>query len=288
MIDVLTLNYNDAKTTIQFVDSVKNYGIVGHIVVVDNNSTDDSIELLKKIECEKVSIVRSDRNGGYGAGNNLGIQYLHQHFDSKMILLANPDVIVQESVLKRLESFLESHSDYAFVAPMMKNPKGVVQYNSAMKIPGKFSYIASLDLIFSKLLKPFYYRNFNSSSKPVLNVDAVAGSLFLMNAETMLKYGMFDEDIFLYCEECVLGIKMRTAGVKTALLTDVDYIHNHSVSIKKTFSSLIARNKLMMKSRLYVLKTYYKAGFFSYLVAKVLSKMCLLEARLIGLLNKYR
>lgn len=288
MIDVLTLNYNDALSTITFVNSVKDYSCVNHILIVDNNSTDGSLETLKSLECEKIIVVQSGKNGGYGAGNNFGITYLCQHFKSSYILLANPDVLVDKSVLENMEDFLRNHKNYAVVAPMMKNSQGILQYNTAMKVPNKLAYILSFDLIFSKLMKPFYYKNIGTDQEPIFNVDAVAGSLFLMDANKMQKYGMFDENIFLYCEECVLGMKMKKAGMKTGLLTKLDYIHNHSVSIKKSFNSLLARNKLMVKSRLYVLKNYYHAGFVAYSVAKLLSCLCLLEVRFVGLMKKYR
>lgn len=288
MIDVLTLNYNDFVTTKEFVDSVKNYSCVRRVVVVDNKSTDDSFEKLKALECDKVCIIQSGINGGYGAGNNYGIRFLNQHFNSKYILLANPDVIVENSVLEKMEFFLANHDDFAFVAPMMKNPCGILQYNTAMKIPSKLAYILSIDLILSKLMKPFYYKSLGTIQDSVFDVDAVAGSLFLMDADKMLKYGMFDENIFLFCEEYVLGIKMKKAGMKTGLLTRLDYVHNHSVSIKKSYKTLLSRNKLMVKSRLFVLKKYYKAGLFSYSFAKLLSYVYLMEIRLVGFLKRYR
>lgn len=286
MIDVLTLNYNDSESTIKFVDSVKNFSCIRYIVVVDNKSTDASLEYLKKIESPKVVIIENSSNGGYGAGNNLGIKYLIEKFSSSLVLLANPDVLVEEETLNALERFLKDNAKYAVVAPLMKNPSGKVQYNSAFRLPSKIQYVLAFEMLYSKLFKPFHY----AQTKPfvnVSNVDSVSGSLFLMNANIMLQKGMFDEKIFLYCEELVLGLKMRNAGYKIALLNNVSYIHNHSVSIKKTYKSIIARNELLMKSRLYVLKEYYKVGWLLYSFAFFLSKIGLFESRLMGCLKRY-
>ena len=63
MIDVLTLNYNDALTTISFVKSIENFSCVKNILIVDNHSSDDSLERLLEIESEKIHVVQTEKNG---------------------------------------------------------------------------------------------------------------------------------------------------------------------------------------------------------------------------------
>ena len=69
--------------------------------------------------------------------------------------------------------------------------------------------------------------------------------MFMMNAKEMLKHGMYDENIFLYCEEISLAIKLKKAGKKTALLPRQYFIHNHSVSISKSYGTEIKRHILL-------------------------------------------
>lgn len=285
MIDVLTLNYNDSESTLFFVDHIKNYACISHILIVDNKSTDDSILRLKKIESEKVILISNTCNAGYGSGNNLGIQYLKKSYNSNYILLANPDTIVDEDCLIKLESFLTSHKDYAIVAPTMLDCNKKVQYNTAFKIPSLWTYILSFDLFYQKVFKPYYYPDINKDETRK-DVDAVSGSMFMMNTDNMLRYGMFDEQVFLYCEELILGIKLKRSKIKTALLRDSFFIHNHSVSIPKTYKSISSKRKLMMDSSLYVLKKYYKASFFAYLVGFVIAKLSILEVSIISLIKR--
>ena len=75
---------------IQFMNSIDK------IVVVDNCSTDNSYVQLKEFENEKIHVVQSEKNGGYGYGNNIGIDYLKNLVD--YIIVANPDVVFKESV----------------------------------------------------------------------------------------------------------------------------------------------------------------------------------------------
>lgn len=287
MIDILVLNYNDAVTTISFVNSVVKYSSVRMILVVDNHSTDDSLERLKTLENEKVIVVDSGKNKGYGSGNNFGIRYLFENVQSEYILLSNPDVIVKESTLQKLESFLQDNSEYAIAAPFMLDSKGAKQYNTAFRIPSKWEYILSIDLLLSKIKGSFYYNDIASEKKKVKNVGSVTGSMFMMRVKDMLEFGMFDENIFLYCEELVLGIKMQNARKKIALLTDYTFVHNHSVSISKTYKSMVAKQRLFMNSKLYAIRHYYHANVFERVVAFLLSKLSIVEIFLISVFRRH-
>lgn len=75
------LNYNDAETTEKLVMQIADYDVLHQIIVVDNASTDDSLERLRKLESDanasqsgKVRVISADHNGGYGSGNNLGVR----------------------------------------------------------------------------------------------------------------------------------------------------------------------------------------------------------------------
>lgn len=285
MIDILVLNYNDAVTTTSFVNLVKDYSCVRKILVVDNHSKDNSLECLKALENDKVIVIDSGENRGYGAGNNFGIRYLCNHFDSEYILLCNPDVVVEESVCEKLESFLRINKEYSIAAPFMLNAKGVKQKNTAFRIPTKWEYIFSIDMILTKFTNTFYYKNIEDEKGSLKNVGSVSGSLFMMNTHDMLEYGMYDENIFLYCEELVLGKKMQMAQKKIALLTDCFFVHNHSVSITKAYKSLVKKHKIFMRSKLYVIKQYYKVNFFEYFISFLLTKLSVVEIFFVSLLK---
>ena len=287
MIDILVLNYNDSETTIQFANLVKQYSCISHILVVDNCSTDESFKKLKSVESDKVIVISSDKNGGYGYGNNFGIRYLKNNFDSNYILLSNPDVIVSEDAIVALESFLRNHPDYVIAAPFMHNVQNVRQSNTAQRIPSKFGFILSQSIVLSQF---FHYRcyNFNQYDlcKNYIDVDCVSGSCFMFDVKKMMNYGMFDENIFLYKEELVLGIKFKEAKQKVALLTESFFIHKHSVSISKAYKTVLSKRKLSLKSHLFVLKKYYKANRFEMWMASIVAKISMFEVLLLSLLKK--
>ncbi|WP_370821480.1 glycosyltransferase family 2 protein [Acidaminococcus massiliensis] len=286
MVDVLTLNYNDSETIISFLKSIKDFQIVHHILVVDNCSIDDSFLKLKKFENDKITVIQTDHNGGYGAGNNLGMRYLAAHGMPQFVLQCNPDVIINESTIEKLEKFLREHDDYVMVAPFMLNKYGEKESNSAFPLATKWQYILSLDIILNKLLSLNAYKNLIDCTDEYKEVDAVAGSLFMMDLKKMIHGGMYDEHIFLYCEEMSLGIKLRDSGYKTALLPCQTFIHNHSISINKTFQSTLSRRKLLVKSKLYVIKSLYHSNTMEYCIAWILSRLSFLEIMLLELWHR--
>lgn len=288
MIDLLILNYNDADTTIDFINNVKGYSVVEHILVVDNCSTDNSYDRLKKLEDKKICVIAAPRNGGYGFGNNYGMHYLAREYRSQYVLQCNPDVIVNEKVLQSLEQFLITHPDYAIAAPFMLDKEGKKVPYAAFPLATKWQYILSLDIVLDKFLPLNVYEDLIEDTDSYKTVDAVAGSLLMYDLKKMMYIGMYDENIFLYCEEMSLGLKLKAAGYKTALLLHQTFIHNHSVSINKTYKSGFSKRKLLVKSKLYVIQHFYKASNIEYFIAYILSKLSFLEIILLDLYHNYK
>ena len=207
MADVLILNYVDYETTLELVDRIKNYDNVDHICIVDNASPNDSFEQLKHTCSEKISVIATPKNGGYGYGNNYGIRFLSESYKSKFILLCNPDVIFENEIVEQLECFLENNSSYVIAAPFMLDRNGIKQKNTAFKIGSLFNYIMSFGMIYSKTFKAGEYPSITNNNSTVMDVEAVAGSLFMFDVKKMIENTMFDENVFLYCEERMLGMK---------------------------------------------------------------------------------
>lgn len=276
MIDILTLNYNDAETTLSFVNKVKNYACVSHVVVVDNASTDDSYNQLKTIESDRVVLIRSNSNNGYGAGNNIGIRYIKGHFHTQRVLLANPDVIIEEEVLLALDKYMSVNMQCAIAAPFMCDKQGNKQPHSAFKLPTLSQYVMSLDILTSKFHTPMRYKNLVNTSDEAIKVGAVSGSCFMLDVDKFIEVGGFDERIFLYCEEVVLGKKMQSHHYDITLCPQLCFIHNHSVTISKNYRSKVSRKALLYKSKLFVIEHYFNASVMVMLMAKGLSKISLL------------
>lgn len=284
MVDIVVLNFNDYFETLNYVNYIKNYGSIDHIIIVDNCSTDGSYDQLIKVKSNRIHVIQSKKNGGYGYGNNTGIKYALEKFNSKYIAITNPDVKYTDSCLNACENFLKNNIKNGFMvcAPVMKNSNNEF-VESAWMIPNWFDYVCFSLSILGKIFKLQYvYPDNNDYSE----CQCIAGSMIVFNANVFEKGIMYDEHIFLYCEEMLMGINLNNAGYKTALLNNQEFIHAHSVSINKSISSIVEQQKIMWQSRLLILKEYYKVTKCKFILANILSKIGIFEERIRLLLRK--
>jgi len=255
-----------------------NYQIFDNIVVVDNCSTDNSYEILKQYENDKIKVLKSSYNGGYGYGNNMGIKYSYENLGSNYILIANPDVEFEEECILKLRDFLRENRDVAVCSAIPKKPNGSIQKIVAWRIPTLRQYVLSASNIYNRFFNTMYYNDsYFSNYVTYCDVDCVAGSLIMVNAKLMIENGMYDEEIFLYGEETVLGIKLKKKNLRTVLLTNQYYIHHHSVSINKSIPSNIDKQRILLNSKIIVLKKYYNIPSFQLKLVKLFFKITLVE-----------
>ncbi|WP_329802698.1 glycosyltransferase family 2 protein [Holdemanella biformis] len=273
MIGCVVLNYNDADTTLDLLKRIEPMEIIDQIVLVDNKSTDNSLERLKEQESNKVHVVCAKKNGGYGSGNNVGIEYLRKNYSCDYIIIANPDVIFDESVIKKMVN--EFDEDTVIVAPLTLDSKKERQLPIAWKVPTVKDYFLFSSIVLNKIFKPFQYPTqfFNTD---ICEVDCVQGCLFMLN-NSLIEDKLYDENIFLFFEESCIGKQFKDKGYKTKLLMNVDYIHNHSVSINKAFNSEARKRKITLDSFYTYFEDYYSLSGFTKGIMRIYKKIIYIE-----------
>jgi len=262
-VSCVILNYNDAPTTMTLLEHIKDFSVFKHIVVVDNQSTDNSFDVLSAFRNEKIHVIQTERNGGYGYGNNFGVRYSKDVLGADYVLIANPDVIFEEDCIQKL---LESFADDCVAVVSAKQSNSP---DCAWKNCSTMQYVLATSLLFEVWLKIRNYPKQYFQDKSVAEVFAVPGSLLMVDARKMLQYGMYDEEFFLYYEEPVLAQKFADAGLKTMLRLDTSYVHNHHVSISKTYNRWSQQHVLLLKSAELFLRKYKKANKFQMAFAKI-------------------
>lgn len=263
-ISCVILNYNDAPTTINLLESIKDYGILDFIVVVDNCSTDDSWEKLLGYKNKKIHVIKTEKNGGYGAGNNVGLRYSSEILNIDYSIIANPDVLFSEDCIRKfLHSFQEDFSVAVVSAKQSNSP------DCAWKNCSTMQYILATSLFFEVWLKIRSYSSSYFKGRNFVPVFAVPGSLLMVDLKKMLKYGMYDEEFFLYYEEPVLAQKFAEADLKTILRLDCSYVHNHHISISKTYRRWSQQHAVLLKSAELFLRKYKKANVLQMAFAKL-------------------
>ncbi|WP_251552244.1 glycosyltransferase family 2 protein [Neobacillus muris] len=279
---VIVLNYNDYTTTNYLIHSIKDYSAIDRIVVVDNCSTNDSYERLLNNQSNKCHVIKSDRNGGYAYGNNVGIRYAIDSFDSDMIVIANPDVLFTNETVEEIKYLLQT-TPYALLAPVMNDINGNISNAPYWDLP---NYQFDLGMCFS------VYRKRNSKkirkvnfSQKIMDVDVLPGSFLAFKRDALEQVGLFDQTLFLYCEERIISFRLKKQGYKCGLVTDVYYDHMHSVTTKKYLKELQI-NKLMMKARYYFEVEYNKIGAFKRAALKVAMGYSTIEMTILALIKQ--
>lgn len=228
---IIILNYNDFETTNTLVSKIKNYQVFDKILIVDNASTDSSVDFLKQLKSDKVDLIVAPRNEGYAKGNNFGISHAIHKFQPEFITIANPDIFVEESVIYKIEKTLKEDESFAMGASLVY--KG---YN-AWKLPTYFGVLQSL-FPFQRFIKKYLARRKLKKSRNEYEiVDVIEGSMFCVKAKAMEAVGGFDDKTFLYVEEVLLAARMRSQGYRSILLPQEVYYHYHSVSVRKQYKN---------------------------------------------------
>lgn len=286
-ITIIVLNYNDFESTELFIQTIRNFTSIEHIIIVDNFSSDDSFIQLKALQDSKIDVIKTDRNGGYGYGNNFGVKYANDKYKPSIIIISNPDVIVSDKTINKCIEFLNNNESCAIVAPIMLDSNFNINYKCAWRVPSYYQYLFFSLRIFGKLFNNIFYEEDLKRAKfKELKVGCVAGSFLLIDRRKIKTNEIYDENIFLYCEETVLGIQTEKKNFDTYLLLEENFIHINSISINKTIKNSVFKKKILWQSRLYVLDNYYKNSVFRKVLSRTIYIIAFLEIIIFSILKK--
>ena len=274
---VLILNYQSYQDTIDYVGILhKQKSVNIRILIVDNCSPNNSFTILldhfKSVE--NVTVIQSERNGGYAYGNNYGLRYLATA-SIDYILVSNNDIeIDDEMLLCKLIKKYKQLDRPAFAAPTMR-VNGKPSKYSAWRIPTLMDdLIGSLGLL-QKIFgnKTVYKIKENVDS---VAVDCLPGSFFLAKKAIFYNIGLMDEGTFLYMEEVILAHKVKEINASNYLITSLTYDHTTSKTISSQLSSIKMRAYLI-DSRVYFHREYLKTGKFGLFLLISLFYLWILE-----------
>ena len=277
-ISSLILNYNDWKTTKHLALELNECSNITDVVIVDNCSSDDSYIKLKEIESTKIHVIKSEHKGGYGYGNNYGIKYIAENLQCTYVLICNPDVEISNECIGKLRTTMIENPKCAIAAPIQRLYKKDGKIILPWRLANKKEAVFSMSIAVSKVLKLDLSYNYDVLKESELYpCDVMQGALLMADLDFIYKYGLYDEEIFLYNEEECLAQKLKCRDKISLLLCQEYYIHQHSVSIDKCYKSLVAKKKLQLNSRLQYLKKYYHLSKIEKTMIKIFFEFCIAE-----------
>lgn len=266
---IVIVNYNDYKTTKRLIDNIRDYKVFDKIVIVDNKSSDNSLKELKKLENKRIVVIDSGKNKGYSYALNVGCKYLIDKYKECKIIVSNSDIIIQsENDIKDLFELVKGKN--VIVGPTIIEGNNL---NRGWILPKPMDDVAMNILgLYKKYQKRHLMYQDSYYNKDISKVGTVSGCFFAISSKHLEEMGYFDENVFLYYEENILGVKTRDLGKNIIVANNIDVIHDHAVSIDKSLKR-IKKYDILKNSQYYFEKTYNHASKGELFLLKLTSKI---------------
>lgn len=240
-LSVIIVSFNTKDLLLECINSIfKSNPIVNFdVIVVDNNSTDGSVDAVKKLG-SKVKLIENKENKGFAAANNQGIKIARGEY----ILLLNSDTTVKKGSIDELIRFAKSADDAGVVVPRLLNSDGSIQ-GSVMKAPGILAAI-----------KQYWfgeegYAKHSPEVSEATEVEAAVMAAYLITPKGRAKVPKLDERYFMYYEDLEYSKKIRSHGLKIYFLPTSEILHHHGASGSKLAENNDQWRRLIPSSKIY-------------------------------------
>jgi hypothetical protein len=248
---VIIVNYNGSNDTIECLSSIvnSNYDNIS-VVIVDNQSSNDEFNKLQSIKYNFVKILRMNYNVGFGVANNIGVDYAVKH-GADYILLLNNDTIIKENMIEELVKYADLET---IVVPSMYyfNEKNRLWYAG-----GKISRIKGTAQHYTSPQKKGY-------------ITFATGCCILLHRSIVEKYGLFDENYFMYHEDTDLSIKLVLHGIKIFYNPHAILWHKVGMSSNKIKG---LQEYYIDRNRLYLMRKYKEYFYFTSYIYFILTRI---------------
>ena len=293
-VSIIIINYRTPQLVIDCVQSIieKTKDINYEIIIVDNDSQDNSKKIIEEKLGNRIVFIESNENLGFGKGNNLGVKYAQ----GKYLFFLNSDTILINNAIKILYNFLISHKEIGIVGGNLYTIDSKPSPSFSMNFDTIDDYKNDskwLSILKTKILRHKKKNNitFNDTNKP-LRVGYVFGTDMMIEKSLFDFVGGFDSDFFMYAEEEDLSYRIVKLGKEIWSVPSAKIIHfdgGSSISNKefnpKHFKMRLHGGFIYFKKRLGAegIEKYYKYRKRLFirdrLVAKILHRINTVKIR---------
>ncbi len=271
-ISIIIVNYNVKHFILKCLKTIyeNNKSLLKlEIIIVDNNSTDGSVEAIKE-EYPEVIIIENKHNAGFPAANNQGFEIAK----GKYIFMLNPDTEILDDALSKLFNQMEHNPELDIIAPMLLDT-GLSRQISAWRFPTLWSLFCEMHYL-KKFLeyKSYSDKDLNKS----FEAESFSGAAMFFKKEVFAKIGMLDESMF-WIEDIEFCYRAKKANMKLLYYPEAKVIHHVGQSAKKNYKVSLS-NQIFSKIKF--LKKYENKitylGIFVLSVYHVILKLIIFTA----------
>lgn len=213
-------------------------GMQAEVIVVDNNSVDDSCQMVRE-QFPEVVLIENKDNKGFSKANNQGVAIAKGEY----ILFLNPDTVVPEDCLKALTGYMDEHPEAGSIGPRIIDGKGVYAPDGKKSFPSLSVAIfktTGINKVFKK--SPYFnkYYAVHIGEHETAPVDVLSGCCMMVRTKVLSEIGgAFDEDYFMYCEDVDLAYRIQQAGYQNIYYPETTIIHYKGESTRKATLSYV-------------------------------------------------
>ena len=254
---IVILNWNGIKLLEKFIPPLLKYTPEQHkIYVIDNGSTDDSIEFIKKHK--RIKIIKLDCNYGFAMGYNLGLRDVKED----ILCLLNNDVEVTKNWTKSILKQFKEEADTAVIQPKLKNYFNKYEFDYAGAAGGfldKYGYPYCNGRIYNKIEK-----DFNQYDK-LSDIFWACGACFFIRKNIFESHNGFDENFWAHMEEIDLCWRIQNSKFKIRFNHNSEVFHANAASLKQTNPK---KTYLNFRNQLFMITKNSKNNLFFLLIEK--------------------
>lgn len=261
-VSIILVTYNSEKEIVNCINSLlpQLNEVNGEIIIIDNNSTDNTISLINDIYSKSISIIQNNKNLGYTIANNQGIT----NAKGEYILLLNPDTIVPNKTINNLLNEIKNNDAIGAVAPQLRFPDGSIQ-NSCRRFPRRRDILyesIGLSKIFKNSKEFNYWKMGDFDHNTTTLVDQPAGAALLISKKIIDEIGLLDEQFPMFFSDVDLCKRIWNAGYNVQYNTNSYITHKGGVSVYRK------RIKMIVSSHLSFWKYFnkYNTELFDYVI----------------------
>lgn len=227
----IIVTYNGEKWIEKCLETVSMSSIRTEIIVVDNNSNDNTLNIIKR-EFPEVILLKQTENLGFGAANNIGISHAIKN-SAEFVFLLNQDAYLQQHTLEKLIGVSNNNLEFGILSPIHLN-------GNANKLDKNFSnYIKINDTLFYDAIKGDY-------SKPIYNIPFVNAAAWLLPRKTLEAIGGFDPIFYHYAEDDNYCHRVLYHGLKIGVVPNCYVQHDRD---SRCTNTKINNYNLILKER---------------------------------------
>lgn len=227
-LSIAIVTYNDEKYIEKCIGSIVGHiggGLSYRLYVIDNNSRDRTVDLVKGFTTgkaanetsDKITLIQNSKNVGFGTAHNQVLDML----DSRYHLVVNPDVTIVNDCITEMAAYMDKHPGIGLLSPLIKYPDGRIQY-LCKRNPTFWDLFIRLAFPRSFTKRRHYFEMRETGYDKEFEIEYATGCFMFFRTEIFKKINGFDENFFLYLEDA--DITRRVNHVSRTVFYPYNYV----------------------------------------------------------------